>query len=118
MSRGQKRCLPRQRRGAGDIGHQPAPGVLAKGRPAGPGAPDCEGQLRNEPKGDRELLAQAYFAGKILGWWRDRQHRGFAVQLPDGRIGRIRVSRVAEALATLPERGRRLRTPAGGEVEL
>ena len=55
-----------------------------------------------EMKSDRELLAEAYAAGKIACWWRTKE--GFEVLLNDGRIGRIPVSRVAEALAAIQTR--------------
>lgn len=60
-----------------------------------------------DARSDRELLAEAYAAGKIACWWRTRER--FEVLLNDGRIGRIRVSRVAEALAAIPNGERRRR---------
>ncbi len=54
-------------------------------------------------KTDRELMSRAFHDGKIGAWWRDRNDGGFWAELPDGRIGRIKVSRVADVLAALPE---------------
>jgi hypothetical protein len=51
---------------------------------------------------ERELLAQAYQDGKILGWWRDRRSQGFCVHLRGDRISRIPMSRVAQVLDALP----------------
>lgn len=53
-------------------------------------------------KSDRELMADAFHAGKIGAWWRNRKGGGFCAELPDGRIGRIKVARVELVLANLP----------------
>ncbi len=52
-------------------------------------------------KSDRELMAQAFHAGKIGAWWRDRNGKCFCAELPGHTIGRIPVARVAEILAGL-----------------
>ncbi len=75
---------------------------LGKAGEAGANASSRRPQTEDAMKSDRELMSQAFRDGKIAAWWRDRHRKGFCVLLPDGRIGRIRVARVEEVLATLP----------------